>query len=201
MRSVRLLATLTALVAVTLAPEAAARDRTVEAVDWQFLPSTVRITAGESVTWEFSAPGHTSTSLPNQAESWNSAAGGTNPAGTSFTHVFTRPGSYRYVCLPHESFMTGVVEVSAYDPPQSIAAMTTTARGRGVRVRFRLREPASVTYRVRGRTRRTVRRGRLGTGLHTLRVRRLRPGSYRGVLVATDASGDTSRKRAGFVVR
>jgi plastocyanin len=200
-----------ALIAVALAaglafaPAASARDWTVDAIDWQFLPAQTSVDVGDSVTWRFLTPGHTSTSLDGQAESWNSAPTGTNPPGSTFTHVFTKPGRYEYVCIPHRDFMTGVIEVRGGDgavpSPPVLASLRTKRMKRGVRVRFRLNTTASVIYRLKGPSRRTIRRAGLGPGEHTLRVRRLRRGAYRGVLTATDSSGKKTRRASSFRVR
>jgi plastocyanin len=184
-------------------PAASARDWTVDAIDWQFIPSQATVAVGDSVTWRFTAAGHTSTSLGGQAESWNSAPSGTNAAGTSYTHVFTNPGRYEYICIPHQDFMRGMIEVRGADgsAPPVLASLRTRRTRRGVRLRFRLNAPAKVTYRLKGPSRRTIRRRTLQPGEHTLSVRRLRRGAYRGVLTATDASGEKSRRKNSFRIR
>ena len=200
MRVARLLIPLVALASLVLAPGASARDWEVDAVDFAFIPTATTIAAGDSVTWNFRAAGHTSTSVNGQAERWNSAPTGTNPADTSFTHVFTEPGRYEYICVPHQDFMKGVIEVRGGSPADSIDYVKTRRRGRTVKVTFRLNEPAAVTYRLRGPSRRTIKRGRLGTGRHGLTVRRLKRGRYRGVLTATDTSGQRTRVTRSFSI-
>jgi plastocyanin len=203
MRLQRLLIALVLAAPLALAPPASARDWSVEAVDWQFLPEGTTVTVGDSVTWRFTAEGHTSTSLGGQAESWNSATNGTNPAGSTYTHVFTKPGRYEYICIPHQDFMRGVVEVrdAAGGGVPVLASLATKRRGRTVRLRFRLNAQAAVTYRLKGPSRRTVRRRALRPGEHSLRIRRLRRGRYRGVLTATDASGQKTRRANSFRIR
>jgi plastocyanin len=196
----RLLSALAVAAPLALTPAASARDWTIDAVDWQFAPAQTTVAVGDAVTWRFSAAGHTSTSLAGQAESWNSAPTGTNPAGTSFTHVFTKPGRYEYICIPHEDFMRGVVEVRGSTAP-ILASLATKRRGRTVRLRFRLNATASVNYRLRGPSRRTIKRDGLGPGEHTLRIRRLRRGRYRGVLTAVDTSGQPTRRTNSFRIR
>jgi plastocyanin len=189
---------------LAFAPAASARDWSVDAIDWQFVPAQTTVAVGDSVTWRFTAAGHTSTSLGGQAESWNSAATGTNPAGSTYTHVFTKPGRYDYICIPHQDFMRGVIEVRGADGGTSapvLASLHTRRMKRGVRLRFRLNGAASVTYRLKGPSRRTIRRGGLGVGEHMLRIRRLRRGAYRGVLTAIDASGRKTRRHNFFRIR
>lgn len=201
MRLERLLIPLALIAPLGLASGASAADWTVDVVDFAFVPYETRIEVGDSVTWNFVAAGHTSTSVEGQGESWNSAPNGTNPAGTTFRHVFTRPGRYRYICIPHQTFMTGVVEVAGDRVTDSIDGVRTRRRGSSVRVTFRLNEPAAVSYRLRGPSRRTVKRSRLRTGRHGLSVRRLKRGRYRGVLTATDDFGNTTKARNSFRIR
>ncbi|MEX0893217.1 MAG: plastocyanin/azurin family copper-binding protein [Gemmatimonadota bacterium] len=89
-----------------------------------FEPATVQVAAGQSVRWEnVSVLPHTATGdparaadpdnveLPPGAAAWDS---GIVNAGGTYTQTFTTPGTYRYVCLPHESGgMVGTVEVVA----------------------------------------------------------------------------------------
>jgi plastocyanin len=92
--------------------------------DAAFAPASVRISAGSSVTWRNrSQLVHTVTadparvqnrrnvSLPAGAEPFHS---GNIAAGASYTRRFTVPGTYRYVCVPHEAArMIGTVVVTA----------------------------------------------------------------------------------------
>ncbi len=197
----RLLTALAVAAPLVLAPAASARDWTVDAGDFQFRPQETTVAVGDSVTWEFTAAGHTSTSLSGQAESWNSAPSGTNPAGTTFTYVFTKPGRYQYVCIPHQDFMRGVVEVrGGGNGSPLVASLATRRSGRAVRVSFRLNAGASVIYRLKGPSRRTVRRGNLAPGEHGLRIRRLRRGRYQGTLTATAPSGRKVRRTNSFTI-
>jgi len=87
-----------------------------------FMPPTITINAGEEVVWK-----NTSTYYHNVVDDPGraltrvdvSSPSGTNPfaspllqPGTSFFHVFDKPGTYRYVCVVHEgSGMKGTVIV------------------------------------------------------------------------------------------
>jgi plastocyanin len=89
-----------------------------------FAPSTVTIRAGENVRWDNdSIIWHTVTAdamavkvpadvaLPDGAEPFDS---GKVEPGNSFSHTFRVPGTYRYVCRPHEgNGMRGTVVVRA----------------------------------------------------------------------------------------
>lgn len=88
----------------------------------KFSPQQVRIKAGGTVTWENpSTVVHTATadpdkvadadhvSLPDGAQPWDS---GFVQPGDSFSHTFTEPGTYEYVCIPHEGVgMAGTIIV------------------------------------------------------------------------------------------
>ncbi len=100
-------------------------DTTVVTMDNQlrFLPDTVRIRAGQAVRWvNGSVLVHTVTADPQRAVR---AANVSLPAGArpfdsgdilpdqAYVRVFPVPGTYRYVCIPHElAGMVGVVVVS-----------------------------------------------------------------------------------------
>lgn len=87
-----------------------------------FAPDTVVIRAGSAVRWtNASVLPHTVTAdpakaaradnvqLPTGAKTFDS---GDMPQGAVFVHTFTVPGTYRYVCIPHElAAMVGVVVV------------------------------------------------------------------------------------------
>ena len=87
-----------------------------------FAPDTVVIRAGSAVRWtNASVLPHTVTAdpakaaragnvqLPAGAKTFDS---GDMPQGAVFVHTFTVPGTYRYVCIPHElAAMVGVVVV------------------------------------------------------------------------------------------
>jgi plastocyanin len=201
MRPKRLLIPLALLTPLVLASPAAAFDWSTEVVDFEFKPAERRIAVGDSVTWNFTAGGHTSTSLRGQPESWNSVSEGTNTAGSSYTKLFDTPGRYQYVCTPHQAFMKGVIEVGTDTVIDSVDAFKSTRRGNRVTLSFRLNEPATVTYRLKGPSRRTVKRGRLGTGRHTITLRRLKLGTYRGVLTVVDDFDKKITPRNFFVIR
>lgn len=97
-----------------------------------FDPVEVTVPAGTTVVWKnTSSRGHTVTayegSLPEGADyfasggfeseaaargAWQSDEGGILYGGETFEHTFEVPGTYGYVCLPHErDNMTGTVVV------------------------------------------------------------------------------------------
>ena len=88
-----------------------------------FSPQTVSIKAGQVVLWRNqSLFGHTVTFDRTQADNPSDAvvpagaeafASGDIAPGETFAHKFTVPGTYRYVCLKHQSeSMTGTIIVT-----------------------------------------------------------------------------------------
>jgi plastocyanin len=201
MRPKRLVLPLAVVLALLPAAPAAAFDWKTNVIDFEFQPAERRIALGDSVTWNFQVAGHTATSLSGQPDSWNSIATGTNEPGTSFTHVFNTPGRYQYVCIPHRDFMKGVIEVGTDPVVDSIDNFKSKRAGNRVKLSFRLNEPATVRYSLKGPSRRTVRRGRLAAGAHSFTVRRLKRGTYRGLLTVVDDFDKKITPRNFFVIR
>jgi len=76
--------------------------------NFQFTPKTLTVKAGATVTWTNKEGTHTVTADDNSWESPNLSAGQT------FTHLFTKPGSYPYHCSFHGSpggNMSGTIKV------------------------------------------------------------------------------------------
>lgn len=201
MRFQRLLIPLALLTPLALASPAAAFDWKVDVVDFEFKPREQRIAVGDSVTWNFAIAGHTSRSQRGQPDSWNSVPTGTNPAGTPFTYVFNTPGRYQYICIPHQTFMKGVIQVGTDTVVDSLDDFKSKRTGNRVRLSFLLNEPATVTYKLKGPSRRTVKSGRLEAGTHSFTLRRLKRGTYRGVMTVADDFDKKITPRNFFVVR
>ena len=201
MRPRRLALPLAVLFALLPAAPAAAFDWNTNVIDFEFQPAERKIAVGDSVTWNFQIAGHTSASVRGQPDSWNSIGTGTNEAGTSYTHVFNTPGRYQYICTPHRDFMKGVIEVGTDTVVDSVSRFRSKRTGKRVKISFVLNEPATVRYSLKGPSRRTVKRGRLAAGAHSFTVRRLRRGTYRGVLTAVDDFDKKITPRNFFVIR
>ena len=201
MRPRRLALPLAVLFALLPAAPAAAFDWNTNVIDFEFQPAERKIAVGDSVTWDFQIAGHTSTSVRGQPDSWNSIGTGTNEVGTSYTHVFNTPGRYQYICTPHRDFMKGVIEVGTDTVVDSVSRFRSKRTGKRVKISFVLNEPATVRYSLKGPSRRTVKRGRLAAGAHSFTVRRLRRGTYRGVLTAVDDFDKKITPRNLFVIR
>ena len=98
-----------------------------------FLPDSHEVAVGETIVWgNNGSRKHTVTAyesaIPDEAaffasggfetttaarEAWKEAGAGNIAPGETFTHTFETPGSYGYLCIPHQpKGMVGVVEVS-----------------------------------------------------------------------------------------
>jgi plastocyanin len=188
------------LLAIAAAAPASAVEVEVGVVDFDFEPKQRSIGVGDTVVWRFGDDGHTTTAARGQAERWNSGPG-TTPRGQTFRHTFNRPGRFQYYCIPHQGFMNGVIQVGSDAVRDTVDAFKARRSGSGVRVSFKLNEPATATYKLRGPERKTVRRGRLAAGRHTFRVRNLEAGRYRGTLTLTDDFDKSAKPKSSFVIR
>jgi plastocyanin len=182
-------------------PAAAAVDWNTQVVDFKFTPAAHKINVGDTVTWDFAVNGHTTASLSGQPDSWKSIDSGANPAGTSFTHQFDTPGKYQYVCLQHQNFMKGTIEVGTDKVIDTLDNFKTKRAGHRVRIGFKLNEPATVSYRLKGPSGKRVKKGRLAAGRHSFTVKRLKRGTYRGVLTVVDDFDKKITPRNHFVIR
>ena len=103
-----------------------------------FTPSSVTIHPGDTVSWTWSASGHTSTSgIPGAPNGlWDS---GILSQGATFTHTFNTVGSFPYYCRPHGVCcgMIGMVTVTnptgppivTTNPATLIASFSATLNG------------------------------------------------------------------------
>jgi plastocyanin len=203
MRLHRLLIPLTLALALGAASPAMAAD--VDVTDFAFTPKDAKIAPGDSVVWTFTNGGHTTTAAKGQPDSWDSTKGdgGFNVAGETFEHTFTKPGRYQYICVPHASFMKGTVTVGQDTVAKTVQGLRTKPRGRSVTVSFKLNEAARMTYALKGpgKFRRTLKRARLEPGKHSFKVKRLKPGRYRGTLTLTDDFDKKAKPKTSFVIR
>jgi plastocyanin len=79
---------------------------------WTYDPQVVVVNVGDTVNWTDLDGIHTTTSLPGQAESWDS---GLLYTGGSFVHTFSTPGTYAYSSTTDNN-MIGQVTVQAPVP-------------------------------------------------------------------------------------
>lgn len=181
----RLLIPLALLSPLALASPAQAADASVNVFDFEFIEKEVQVGVGETVTWNFVAAGHTTTSDRGQPEAWNSGPA-VAPPGTSFTHTFDTPGRFSYVCFPHRSFMKGTVVVGTDEHRKSQSRIRWVRRGSKVTVSFTLVEPAKVEIKLSGAAKRSATSKRLPPGRHSIVISKLKPGQYRAKAIFTD---------------
>ncbi len=95
-----------AVLAVVGAPAAEAATRHVTIVRSGFLPTSITVTVGDTVTWTNNdSVGHDVT-----ADSFSSGEPGGMAPGDTFEHTFEEAGSFDYVCTVHPG-MEGTVTV------------------------------------------------------------------------------------------
>lgn len=97
--------------ALGIAPTVLGASGSVDIVDFNFAPKTLTITVGDEVQWTNQGSfDHTTTSNSTSAgTAWDS---GHVAPGASFSHVFSREGSFRYHCDIHPN-MKGTIVVEA----------------------------------------------------------------------------------------
>ena len=192
-----ILTSLTVVLLLGTATPAMALDFSVSVADFEFKAKEQKVAVGDKVVWNFTNGGHSSTSVPGQPESWDSDVLDT---GASFEKTFTKPGRYQYLCTPHESFMKGTIVVGEDTVRKTVSAVKSKPKGKQVTVSFKLNEAASVTYKLKGASKRTVTRKRLAAGKHSLVVKRLKQGSYTGTLTLTDDFDKKTSKKKSFKI-
>jgi plastocyanin len=195
-----LLPVLTSVLLIGAAVPATAADSSVDVTkDFTFAPKNIKVNPGDTVTWTWSNGGHTSTSNRGQAESWNSGLRG---QGARFSHRFTHPGKYQYICVPHASIgMKGTVTVGSDTVKTTVGKVSARPSGSSVTLSFKLSEPAVVTLKLKGASKKTVKRGRLTAGKRSFKVKRLKAGSYKGTLMLSDDFDNATTKKVSFRIR
>src|SRR5256714_10834172 len=206
------LITLAVLAFGAFAAPAQAAD--VKIQNFSFMPASVTIGQGGSVTWTWAGPdtNHSVTSNGGQGDSWDSDPGKTpssldHPPGDTFSHTFNTPGTFTYLCKVH-SFMTGKVIVKAPGgadtTPPALSKVSATGgrkckkgqkncKGRPTTLRFKLSEPGTVKVKVPKHNGANVTRSaKAGSNTIKFSTSKLPPGKWSLNLSPTDASRDTS---------
>jgi hypothetical protein len=94
-----------------------------------------------------------------------------------------------------------VIQAGTDTVAKSISNFKSKRTGNRVKLSFLLNEPATVTYKLTGKARRTVKRGRLAAGKHSFTVRHLKRGTYGGVLTVVDDFDKKVTPKNSFVIR
>jgi len=98
-------------------PQAAQSVEVGPGGEFRFNPEEFEVAVGETVRWVWRSGGHNvkPDSIPGDSD-WSGSEGGefnTFSADHEHTHTFETPGTYEYVCKPHESSgMTGSFTVT-----------------------------------------------------------------------------------------
>jgi plastocyanin len=169
-----------------------------------FSPAELTVTQGDVVNWDFVGPdtNHSTTTNADGQTTWDSDPGNPFPnhtAGDQFSWNFQYEGEFSYFCKTH-SFMVGKITVvkkvnNPNPPPVDTVAPkfgTPKVSPKRRRATFNLDEPAEVSAKLRGPTRKNLKlAGKAGTNVLKL-PKRLKKGRYALTLRATDPSGNAS---------
>jgi len=200
----RLAGLITVLAFAAMTSPAYAATHSVAVGNNAFSPAQLTITQGDVVNWNFVGPdtNHSTTTEAGGQTTWDSDQGNPFPnhtVGDQFSWNFTDVGEFSYFCKVH-SFMTGkitvVKKVNDPNPPpvDTVAPKFGTPRVsvKGRRATFNLDEPAQVTGKLRGPTRKNLKlAGKAGKNVLKL-PKRLKSGRYALTLRATDPGGNVS---------
>jgi hypothetical protein len=196
MRSIRLLSPLALLLPLVVTSPAWAAD--VSVVSFEFRAKSVQIQAGETVNWHFLADGHTTTSADGEWERWNES----RSSGGVYSRTFTQPGRYNYICIPHQSFMRGVIQVGTDTVAKTVRSAKAKVRGGTVRLTLALNEDATVTWAaLKGPSKKRKLKRRYRTGKASRTIKRLEPGRYTAAITAVDRFDKKSVKRVRFRIK
>lgn len=124
---VALLAALSLVLLLGATVPVGAQTRTVSMVDDKFKPAAITISVGDSVRWVNNGKAaHTATSRVNGLFDSSLV-----PSGDSFTHKFSKAGTYRYYCFLHAGMNGTVVVRSAPKPTTNPPRPRPTPRAGG----------------------------------------------------------------------
>lgn len=127
------------------APQSASQSNVVQMTDRGFEPALIKVNVGDAVEWRnVSSKTHTATAnpelvknpahvvLPEGAKPFHSED---VAPGERYSYTFTVPGTYYYVCQPHEDMgMVGIVVVKdpgKAQPPMPNAPTSVRSRNGG----------------------------------------------------------------------
>src|SRR3954470_14301181 len=98
------------LASLALAAPALAAPATVEVGDNFFGTDNVTVNTGEAVTWNWTGGGHDVDFVSGPEKI---AASPTNAKGGTYSHTFSKPGTYSYICDYHAKMKATVTVVDA----------------------------------------------------------------------------------------
>jgi len=124
-----------------------ATSDTVQVSNFQFSPSTINASVGDTIVWIWKSGTHTTTStaVPTGAATWDSPMTSSN---TSFSYKLTTAGSYSFICSIHPN-MTGTITVSGA-LPVTLAAFNITVSGPNANIQWRtVNEQNVASYNIK----------------------------------------------------
>lgn len=101
------------LVALTVAPAVAAHHH-VEIEQYAYGPSSLNVTQGDTVTWTNLDEAEHDVVVTNGPQQFRSPM---LRQGQSWTHTFTVPGTYTYICSVHPDMRAAVAAAATVVPP------------------------------------------------------------------------------------
>lgn len=106
---------LSALLLLLIPMVSEAKIWTVEVANYQFSPSALNVTVGDTVRWVWKSGSHTTTStgVPAGAQTWDSPI---NSGSGPYDYVIQVAGNYSYWCIPHAPDMAGTITASGSLP-------------------------------------------------------------------------------------
>jgi plastocyanin len=172
-----------------------------------FQPPRISVGTGDTVIWVWAGPDldHTVSAGPGQAEQFDSDPGGvpTRAREDSFSHRFTRIGTYTYFCRVHPDQMKGsveVVELTGLGDTKRPRLTRVRVGPQGRRIAFTVSEGAILLLRIQRRVQGGWRPARdfdvfarKGRNTARLPLRGLAPGRYRVRVTAYDDADNASR--------
>jgi plastocyanin len=129
---VALTAAAAGLASLAIAAPALAAPAAVDVGDNFFGTDNVTVSTGEAVTWNWVGGGHNVDFISGPEKI---TASPTNAKGATFSHTFTKPGTYSYICDYHSKMKATVTVVDAAQPgapagaPGSPAGSTPSSTG------------------------------------------------------------------------
>jgi plastocyanin len=117
---------------VVEAAAVAAASASVDAVNYEFNPSALTVSVGDSVVWTMSGDGHTVRSGTVGADNIGHPSDGPLDSGfkgpgQSYSFTFAQAGTYEYFCEIHPEQMKGTITVVAAPATASVPATTASA--------------------------------------------------------------------------
>jgi plastocyanin len=136
MRRIGLVLAVLGLAASAITPAAAApRTAHIGMKDFMFMPASITVTAGTKITWTYDevptdlqgcenpalqtplpvhCPGHSVTALDKVRNGKPLFDSGVHRAsGFPWSRTFTKPGTYRYYCIPHGNGASPITHMDA----------------------------------------------------------------------------------------